>query len=219
MGNRFGTAVRRSAMTCMVAALGLPGSASATLLHRGPDLVYDDVLNITWTRNANLPGSSELVWADANIWAANLVFGGFDDWRLPYASVTAGAGPTTTVVDCTTPSELACRDNEMGYMFYYNLGGSRGENNTGTQTALGGQQLTGIQPFYWSGTELNPAGSAWLFFFHTGDQGGGFTGHPLGSAWAVRTGDVRAVPEPSSLLLLGAGMLGLGSMRHSRRRC
>ena len=158
MSNRFGTAVRRSAMACMVAALGLAGSASATLLDRGPDLVYDDVLNITWTRQA---GDGVLrTWADANTWAANLVFAGFDDWRLPYASVSAGVGPTITIVDCSTASELACRDNEMGYMFYHNLGGSSGDNKTGTQTALGGQQLTGIQPGYWSGTESD-SGVAW----------------------------------------------------------
>jgi len=94
MGNRFAIAAKRSAMACMVAALGFAGSASATLLDRGPDLVYDDVLSITWTRNANLPGSSGLTWDQAHTWAANLVFAGFDDWRLPYASVSAGVGPT-----------------------------------------------------------------------------------------------------------------------------
>ena len=128
---------RSSALVCAAAALSLAvGSASATLLDRGPDLVYDDVLNITWTRNANLAGSSELTWGDANTWAANLVFGGFDDWRLPYGSVRAGVGLTATVVECATASEVACRDNEMGYMYYYDLGGSRFvDNKTGTQTA------------------------------------------------------------------------------------
>jgi len=54
MNDRFGTAVRRLAMACTVEGLDLAGSTSATLLDRGPDLVYDNVLNITWTRNANL---------------------------------------------------------------------------------------------------------------------------------------------------------------------
>ena len=73
MSDRFGTAVRRAVTLCMVEVLGVALRASATLLDRGADLVYDDVLNITWTRNANLPGSSLLGWPEANAWAANLV--------------------------------------------------------------------------------------------------------------------------------------------------
>lgn len=203
--------------------LGYSGAASAILLDRGPDMVYDNVLNITWTRNANLPGSSILNWANANAFAANLVFGGFNDWRLPYASVAAGVGPITTLPfgqPCSglPAGELACRNNEMAYMFYYNLGGTFGSPETGTQTAVGGQVLTGIRPVYWSGTEFS-SGFAWRFNFVNGDQS------PFGkpnqlSAWAVRPGDVvAAVPEPSSLLLIGVGALGLGwSWRRGRRR-
>ena len=57
MRNRWGVAVKRWSTGLLVAGLGLAGSASATLISRGADLVYDDALNITWTRNANLPGS------------------------------------------------------------------------------------------------------------------------------------------------------------------
>jgi len=51
MSDRFGTAVRLSAIACLMATLCLARTAFAALLDRGPDLVYDDVLNITWTRN------------------------------------------------------------------------------------------------------------------------------------------------------------------------
>jgi PEP-CTERM motif len=211
MGNRFGAAIRRSAMACIVAALGSAGSASATLLDRGPYLVYDDILEITWTRNANASGRSGLNWADAHSWAANLVYAGYDDWRLPYASVSTGAGGLTTqAVPCEIFSEVGCLDNEMGYMFYYNLGGRLLDHKTGNQTALGGQQLTGIQPTpYWSDSEFPPFG-AWFFSFDHGGQNVGDV-KIAWSAWAVRQGDSAYVPEPctSSLLLIGVGMLGV----------
>jgi hypothetical protein len=221
--------LKRLAAALAVAGLGAAGSASATLLDRGPDMVFDDVLNITWVRDASLCATLNncvnrndtfvtggMSWNDANTWAANLVFGGFDDWRLPYASVAAGAGPTLVVYTCNGSGgvdEVACRDNEMGYMFYYNLDGNLFDDKTGNQTAVGGQMLTGIQPVYWSGTEF-VSGGAWDFFFDDGSQISGVADFQL-AAWAVRPGDVAAAPEPASLLLIGAGMLGL---RWSRRR-
>jgi hypothetical protein len=214
MSNRFGTSVRRLAMACTMAALGLAGGASATLLDRGPDLVYDNVLNITWTRQAG--DGVQRTWADANAWAANLEVDGFKGWRLPYASVVAGAGFQIPIVDCSTNSELACRDNEMGYMYYQNQGGSSGDDKTGTQTALGGQQLTRIQPGFWSGTEAD-SGVAWYFGFGNGFQNS-VDEHLQLPAWAVHPGDVAAVPEPATVLLIGVGMLGLVWARSSRRR-
>ena len=73
-------------------------------------------------------------------------------------------------------------------------------------TAVGGEVLTGIQPFYWSGTGFD-SNFAWDFNF-VGGQNDDFKLFQL-SAWAVRPGDVAAaIPEPSSLLLFGLGALG-----------
>lgn len=84
--------------------------AHATLIDRGNGLIYDDVLDITWTQIADLV--TELTWDDAVAFADALEFGGFDDWRLPSMDVNGD----TTVVECNIVSEADCRDNELGYM-------------------------------------------------------------------------------------------------------
>jgi hypothetical protein len=80
--------------------------------------------------------------------------------------------------------------------------------------------FTGIQSVYWSGTGLN-SNFAKDFFFRNGRPDVDDPNTVNRFAWAVRAGDVdgAAAPEPASLLLIGAGMLGLGwSRRRGRRR-
>ena len=108
------------------------GAARAELHDRGNGLIYDDVLDITWLQNAVTGGDKK--WKDAVDWAANLEYAGFDDWRLPSMSVSSGVptGTSDGPVDCSTATELACRDNKLGYMYFHNLGG-KASKLTGAQ--------------------------------------------------------------------------------------
>lgn len=158
-----------------------PEPGHGELFDRGNDLIYDDVLDIIWLQNASAGGNK--TWKAAVQWTANLEYQGFDDWRLPSISVSSGVptGATDSPVDCATATELACRDNELGYMYYHNLKGS-GNNLTGEQGLL-----QNIQTSHWSGTES--PGGAWIFVFRYGGQAEELKG--FGDAvWADRAGDV-----------------------------
>jgi len=184
--------------------------ANAALVDNGGGLIYDDVLDITWAQpDINRP------WDEANTWASGLTLGGMSGWRLPYISVAAGAGPFSGMpVLCNEVSELACRDNELGYMFYYNLGGSFGVPIGNSLDPDLGLFPTLQSDDYWSGTELDFS-YAWEYNF-----GGGYDLYgPKDDewrSWAVHAGDV--VPVPAAVWLFGSGLMGLLGLARRKRR-
>ena len=136
----------------------LSGVSQATLIDRGAGMIYDDVLDITWLSDAN-PSGSVVNWFEASTWVDSLVYGGFDDWRLASMDVNMDLD----IVGCDVISETDCQDNELGYMFYYNLMGSLGDNLTGDQGLF-----TNIQSIYWSSTAAldPPDPGTWVIFFN-----------------------------------------------------
>jgi hypothetical protein len=58
------------------------GSSANLMVHPEVDCVYDDDLNLSWIRNANLAGNP-IDWPEALEWVNNLYSAGFDGWRLP----------------------------------------------------------------------------------------------------------------------------------------
>lgn len=156
----------------------------------GGAAAYDDALDITWLTDAGASGSdnwdNQLAWIESLNSANHL---GYDDWRLASMSVRSGlpTGITTEVLDCSIVWEPLCRENELSYMFYYNLDGETGSDLTGDR-AVADVTLTNIQPVYWSGTEYAD-GSAWIIHFTSGF---GVWSFKSGNrhAWAVRDGDV-----------------------------
>ena len=189
-------------------ALGLmAGGASAALYSRGSgNMVYDDVLKITWLADWNMNGA--MTWSVANNWANTLVVDGYSGWRLPTSLNQNGTGPCGP--------DYNCNSSEMGYMFYQNWGATAGSlYSSGTNTA-NLALFKNVQSYlYWSGTEYSQS-YAWYFVTDDGRQTFDDNDDAL-FAVAVRSGDVAAsVPEPGTVVLLSLSLGALGVV--SRRR-
>jgi Protein of unknown function (DUF1566)/PEP-CTERM motif len=231
------------ALLASTAALAMSGAAQAELFDRGGGMVYDSELDITWLKNWNQavgssydtisPGSGRMTWTNAKAWADNLVWGGFDDWRLPTMIDTGTPGCNFSDAggtDCGYNVQTkigATVFSEMAHLHYVSLG-NKAYCPPGDATCAGGPQLgwglvntgpfTNKQPGgYWSGLEYAPdPQSAWGFGTGTGRQGYYGQGYGL-YAVAVRPGDVAAaVPEPQTWALLTLGVTGLLVARRRR---
>jgi hypothetical protein len=182
----------------------LPTTTYAELIDNGNGLIYDSVLDITWAQ----PGTTLGTWDAANTWVSVLTLGGVSGWRLPYISVAVGSGPFTgPSVDCSSSTEFACRDNELGYMFYQNLSGTYGSSIL----TSGDPDLTLFptlqSSYHWSGTEFN-AGIVWRFPFNFGLQSFGSTANNY-SSWAVHSGNVGSAQLLADLVLVNRIAMGL----------
>jgi len=201
---------------------------------------YDTTLDITWLADANAAGPT-MTWTEANNWVANLNVNGITGWRLPTNTPVNGSSYNyTRSNDGTTDFGFAAtttdgtdggwRDgsgnpvSEMGHLFYVTLGNLGVCDPTlPVCTAQAGSGLTNtanfsniLSGYYWSGSERG-SGLAWVFSFSGGSQGGADVQDSIEYAWAVRSGDVNAVPVPAAAWLFGSGLMGLLGLARRKR--
>jgi hypothetical protein len=140
-----------------------------------------------------------MTWWGAQAWANNLTLGGVTGWSLPSTPIEEFGYNVTS--------------SPMGDLFYNQLGVSA-YNSIATSTNPNYNLFTNVQSYYyWLGSEYAPIPNiAWIFNTNIGYQGNLNKGNQL-YAWAVRPGDVAAVPVPGAFWLFGSAMVGLMGLK------
>jgi hypothetical protein len=154
----------------------------AGLIDMGDGTVLETSTCLMWLQDVYSPTIGD--WQPLMDWAANLVFAGHTDWRLP---ATLDPDPTCSSAP-TSSTGSGCSGSEMGHMHYTTLGNTANQDPgcTGPFVDYG----TGSSSFWSSTTDPNNSGRAFDFRIDLGWQGtdpkyGGQFGTPR-PAWGVR---------------------------------
>ncbi len=135
-------------MITLVTMFGLTVSAQAELHDRGNGLVYDSELNITWLVDPSVANLS-MRWDEAIVWAEDLEYYGYTDWRLP-----------------TIPCTVCDEEGEMKHLY----------DNESDHMSFFGDYLSDDGALYWYDTEVvsttkgNNNNQAWYFNFDNGKE-------------------------------------------------
>jgi hypothetical protein len=163
--------------------------------------------------------TGRMTWWGAMAWADQLVYGGYDDWRLPHTLPVNGSsyiysfaynGSTDNGFNISAPDTVysGSTGHEMDYMYYNNLGNLAYYDKNGTPQS--GWGLNNSGPFiniqvsdYWTETIYTPTGgqgAVWVFrvpYYSSYNLNDSKTDYHY--AWAVRDGDTVPVPQPISI--------------------
>lgn len=163
-----------SLLLTLALVLGMVSAANAILIDRGGGMIYSTDMDITILKDANFAMTSGydadglMTWQEANMWAENLSYGGYDDWRLPTFD------PEYNREDAANPlnREDAADLSELAYLRYVELGQPLDDPDLDPSPFFnlgvsGGEQM---EPWYWSGTldEVSADLDAWRFDFWCG---------------------------------------------------
>ncbi len=235
----------RKAVVIATLAMGFNGASQAALYDRGNGFVYDDFLNITLTKDANLFSSMAIKSGDISDFVATIInsnrgiiydepnyldtphysgykaldvndfdalsgraswwgalawvgylnsidYGGYNNWRLP-----TGRFENTSLTG-----------TEMGYL--YSVENTRMYNPD--------NKFDNLINLYWFDNEYPPLNEiAWLFHFSEGSY---YQAHKyeLQRMWAVRDGDVAAVPIPGAIWLFISALACFIRFNHQKHQ-
>lgn len=184
------------------ALVALTGAAQAALItDPSGATVKNDSTNLVWLKDWSYSGDAK-TWAEADLWASGLIYGGYSDWRLPevdeYLVLWTAAGST--------------RDGLNAYFV-----APIGDYWTNTVYEKPPAPDFGFD-FGFDFGEPEPDGpQRRLFNTYGGNAGYSFETSEF-LTMAVREGDViAAVPLPGSMALTGLGLIGLAFTRRRRR--
>jgi hypothetical protein len=216
----------RIVLNALVATFFIAASSVATgaLVDRGNGLIYDTDRNLTWVSDPNLGRSSpfddgdsasdgRMTFDSAVAWAAALQYAGLSDWRLPK---TPQRDSTCSGDNTAVNYGFGCTANELGHLFYTEFGAIAGQ----AVSSSGSGYLTLFGPI-----ADEPGASGYWFnspWCCSNVPGFVFSGGELTYtvpqnqyyAWAVRDGDVPAIPEPATTSLYAFGLVMLLLARH-----
>lgn len=187
--------------------------------------------------------TGKMTWWGAMAWTQDLEYHDtvrnitLTGWQLPTVGPINGSafnvndltfnGTTDRGYGITSPQ------SQMSYMYYVNLGNLGACSSQGECPRPGGGwgvsnsgPFSNIQNWYyhsatsggWTGARISENDGDFQFFFYAGDQSISYKSY-LEYAWAVRPGDVAAVPEADvwAMMLVGFGLVG-ATVRYKKHR-